>query len=332
MGVTFNFGQFFISGRTVIGDTLHEIGLKNDKLWVLTADTGAALKAFKKDCGDRFVDVGIAEQNVVGVAAGLALEGNIPVIMGMIPFLTMRACEQVRTDICYQNLPVRIIGTGGGLTSGGGSTHNAMEDIAIMRSLVNMTVISIGDPKMIRDILYASMDYPGPMFIRLAQGKSDQVIYEEGSVDYKIGKGIVAKEGTDVTIFAHGEMVMQALEAAFTLEKENISVRVIDMFTIKPLDEELVLKSVKETKKVVVLEDHLMSGGLASAIADLLIDKGVHPKAFKRLGIPQVYAGFGSGEELRAKYGYDTKATVEAVRAICRETSTSSLLKKKTIY
>ena len=152
MSDSFNFGALF-SGRDVIGSTLHEIGLKNDKIYVVTSDIGGALKEFKRDLPTHYIDTGIAEQSAAGVAAGLALEGNIPVIMGMIPFLTMRACEQVRTDICYQNLPVRIIGTGGGLTSGGGSTHNAMEDIAIMQSMVNMTVISIGDPNMIRDIL-----------------------------------------------------------------------------------------------------------------------------------------------------------------------------------
>ena len=318
MGVTINFDNLILSARTVIGDTLHEIGLKDERLWVLTPDVGASLKAFKRDCADRYVDVGIAEQNVVGTAAGLALEGNIPVVMGMIPFLTMRACEQVRTAVCYQNLPVRIIGTGGGLTSGGGSTHNAMEDISIMRSMVNMTVISIGDPNMIRDIFYAGMDYPGPIFIRLAQGKSDRVIYDPGTIRYEIGKGIVAKEGHDVTLFAHGEMVYQALEAASVMEQEGVSVRVVDMFTIKPLDEELTLRCVRETGRVVVLEDHLMTGGLASAIADLLADKGAYPKAFKRLGIPQVYAGFGSGEQLREKYGYDLKATIQALRDVCK--------------
>ena len=219
MGVTFNFGDMMLSSRSIIGDTLHEIGMKDSRLWVLTPDVGASITEFKKDCGERYVDVGIAEQNVVGIAAGLALEGNIPVIMGMIPFLTMRACEQVRTDVCYQNLPVRIIGTGGGLTSGGGSTHNAMEDVSIMRSMVNMTVVSIGDPNMIRDILYAGMDYPGPMFIRLAQGKRDLVLYEPDSMKYEIGKGILARDGGDVTLFAHGEMVAQSLEVAAELEK-----------------------------------------------------------------------------------------------------------------
>ena len=317
MGITMNFGDLILSSRTVVGDTLHEIGLKDERLWVLTPDTGAALSLFKKDCADRYVDVGIAEQNVVGVSAGLALEGNIPFIMGMIPFMTMRACEQVRTDVCYQNLPVRFIGTGGGLTSGGGSTHNAMEDISIMKSMVNMSVLSIGDPNMVRDVIYASLEHPGPMYIRLAQGKADKVIYEPGSVKFAIGKGEIAREGADATVFAHGEMVFQSLEAAAALEKEGLSVRVVDMYSIKPLDEELTCRCAEETKRIVVLEDHLMSGGLGSAIADCLMDRGVFPKAFRRLGIPQVYAGFGSGEDLRKKYGYDLAATVGAIREVC---------------
>ena len=153
MSKTTNF-SLRLSGRSVIGDTLHEIGAADSRLFVCTPDIGGALKSFRDDFPERYIDTGITEQNVIGLAAGLALEGNIPVVMGMIPFLSMRACEQVRTDVCYQNLPVRIIGTGGGLTSGGGSTHNAMEDISIMKTFVNMTVLSIGDPNLIRDALY----------------------------------------------------------------------------------------------------------------------------------------------------------------------------------
>ncbi len=313
MSESFNFGALF-SGRDVIGSTLHEIGLKNDKLYVVTSDIGGALKDFKRDLPSHYIDTGIAEQCAAGIAAGLALEGNIPVIMGMIPFLTMRACEQVRTDICYQNLPVRIIGTGGGLTSGGGSTHNAMEDIAIMQAMVNMTVISVGDPNMIRDILYLGMEYPGPMFIRLAQGKADHVLYQPGTRKFEIGKGTVARDGTDCTIFAHGEMVFQSLLAAQALEQENVSVRVVDMYSIKPLDGALVEQCVAETGNIIVLEDHLMYGGLASTISDYLMDHHIMPKSFKRLGIPQVYAGFGSGEEQRDKYGYGLSATVDAIR------------------
>ena len=228
MAGSFNFGEW-ISARSVIGDTLDEIGKTNEKLFVCTPDVGMNLKRFREHYPDRYLDVGIAEQNCVGVAAGLALEGNIPVIMGMLPFLSMRSCEQVRTAVCYQNLPVRIIGTGGGLTSGGGSTHNAMEDIAILKSMVNMTVLSIGDPNMIRDILHLSMDYAGPMYIRLAQGKKDRQLYEPGTIEYKIGGSVTARDGKDFTILAHGEMVGEALDVAEELAKEGIDVRVIDM-------------------------------------------------------------------------------------------------------
>jgi transketolase len=314
MADTLNFGMIF-SARSVIGDTALELGEKYDNFWVVTADVGQALGGFKKAYPDRFVDVGIAEQNCMGVAAGLALEGNIPLVMGMIPFMTMRACEQVRTAICYQNLPVRIIGTGGGLTSDGGSTHNAMEDLAIMRSLVNMTVLSIADPLMIKDILYLGMDYDGPMFIRLAQGKKDVVLYEPGTQTYGIGKGIVAKDGNDLTVFAHGEMVAQSLEVAKSLEAEGLSVRVVDMYSIKPFDEELVTKCTEETENIIVLEDHLTFGGLASAIADFYVDKGIRPKTFRRMGIPQVYAGFGSGPEQRQKYGYGAEALAAQIRS-----------------
>ena len=205
MKASFNFDAIFASGRDNTGRKLEELASRFDNVWVLTADTGGFLGQYKKDYGDRFVDVGIAEQNVMGTAAGLALAGNVCFVTGMIPFMTMRACEQVRTAICYQNLPVRLIGTGGGLTSGGGSTHNAMEDVALMRSLVNMTVISVADPNMIPDLLEESMTYPGPMYIRLAQGKKDRVIYEPGTAKYQIGKGLIVREGADVTIFAHGE-------------------------------------------------------------------------------------------------------------------------------
>jgi transketolase len=313
MKVTFNFGDF-LSARSVMSDTMVELGEQYDHVWGLTADTGGALKEFKTKFADRFIDVGVAEQNLAGIAAGLALEGNIPFIAGMIPFMTMRACEQNRTAICYQDLPVRFIGTGGGLTSGGGSTHNAMEDISIMKSLVNMTVLSIGDPNMVGDIMKLSMDYPHPLYIRLAQGKKDRMLYEPGTYEYKIGIGLTPRAGNDATIIAHGEMVFEALGAADTLAAEGVKVRVIDMYSIKPVDKDLIYQAVKETGNIVVLEDHLMEGGLASTVADVFADSGVYPKTFKRLGIPQVYAGFGSGEELHAKYGYDQTGTVAAIK------------------
>jgi transketolase len=307
------------SCRAVTAEVLHELGEKHDNVWAVTPDIGATLKEFKNDFPDRFVDVGIAEQNAIGISAGLALEGNIPFVVGMIPFLTMRACEQVRTAVCYQNLPVRIIGTGGGLTTGGGATHNAMEDIAITKSFVNMTVVSISEPNTLRCVLQSSMEYPGPIFVRLGQGRKDRVLYEPDALKCEIGKGIVARDGKDATIIAHGEMVAEALDAAETLNQQGIDAGVIDMFTIKPLDSDIILKAVRETGRILVLEDHLMLGGLASSIADVFAEAGVYPKAYRRLGIPQVYAGFGSCGDLRRKYGYDKDAAVSAVKEMMND-------------
>ncbi|MGO1769670.1 MAG: transketolase family protein [Microbacterium sp.] len=314
MPETFTFGEM-LSARSVIGETLAAEGETRDNLWVLTPDIGATLVEFRDRFPDRFVDVGLAEQVCVGIAAGLAYDGNIPVVSGMLPFLSMRALEQVRTDICYPNLPVKIIGTHGGLVGNGGSTHYAVEDLSLMASLTNMTVTSIGDPVMVGEVLRQSMDMQGPIYIRLAVGKKDRVLYAPGEHDIRIGKGIVAREGTDVTLFTHGTTVAQALDAAEELATEGVSVRVVDMWTLKPIDQELVLRSAEETGgRFVVLEDHLSYGGLATRIADVLADNGVHLSSFERLGIPQVYAGFGEDEQLRDKHGYGPAATVDALR------------------
>jgi transketolase len=314
MPVTFTFGEM-LSARSVIGTTLAELGETHDNLWVLTPDIGATLVEFRDKYPERFVDVGLAEQVCVGIAAGLAYDGNIPVVSGMLPFLSMRALEQIRTDVCYPNLPVKIIGTHGGLVGNGGSTHYAVEDLALMCALTNMTVTSIGDPMMVGEILRQSMSMHGPIYIRLAVGKKDMVLYEEGEHDIRIGKGIVARQGTDATIFTHGTVVSQALQAADELAKDGRSVRVVDMFTLKPIDADLIAQCAEETDgRFVVVEDHLAYGGLASRIADVVADQGIHLTAFERLGIPQVYAGFGDDEELRNKYGYGLSATIGATR------------------
>lgn len=316
MPVTFTFGEF-LGARSVIGTTLAELGEEHPNLWVITPDIGATLVEFRDKFPERFLDVGLAEQVSVGIAAGLAYDGNIPVVSGMLPFLSMRALEQVRTDVCYPNLPVKIIGTHGGLVGNGGSTHYAVEDLALMCALTNMTVTSIGDPLMVGEILRQSMSMEGPIYIRLAVGKKDKVLYEPGEHDIRIGKGIIAREGTDATIFTHGTVVAQALDAAVELEREGFSVRVVDMFTLKPIDEELIAQCAAETGgKFVILEDHLAYGGLASRVADVVADRGIHLTAFERLGIPQVYAGFGDDEELRDKHGYGLSATIAATRRV----------------
>ena len=284
---------------------------------MLTPDIGASLTEFREAFPERFIDVGLAEQACVGVAAGLAYDGNISVVSGMLPFLSMRALEQIRTDVCYPNLPVKIIGTHGGLVGNGGSTHYAVEDLALMTALTNMTVASIGDPLMVGEVLRKSMAMTGPLYVRLAVGKKDMVLYEEGEHDIQIGKGIVARDGTDATLFTHGTTVAQALTAAERLAEDGRSIRVVDMWTLKPVDQELIIRSAAETGgRFVVLEDHLAYGGLASIIADVVADQGIALTAFERLGIPQVYAGFGSDEELRDKHGYGLDATVAALRRV----------------
>ena len=315
MSKTFTFGEL-LSSRSICGDTLYELAEKHPNVWVLTADCGGNLVEYRRDFPDRFVDTGIAEQNAAGVAAGLAISGAVPFIMGMTPFLVMRALEQNRTDIGYQNLPVRLIGYGSGLTSGGGATHNIVEDVAFMRTIVNMAVVSAGDPAMVRDMLTASMDRDGPVYFRLTQGKSDKVIYEPGAAKFEFGKGIIAREGGDVSLIVHGGMLALAIDIADALKTEGVSVRVVDMCSIKPIDEEMLLRAAEETGNVVVWEDHLAYGGLASAVADVFADHCVAPKKFMRMGVPQVYAGFGGAPELYEKYGYDPKSVTQVIRGM----------------
>ena len=305
----------FNSGRTVVGDAIVELAKNDDRIWLLTPDIGWGCGDFKKAHPERFIDTGIAEQCVVGVSAGLALEGAVPFIIGMMPFMSMRALEQVRTDVCYPKLPVRIIANYSGLTGNGGSTHYAMEDMALFSSLVNMTVCAPADPNQLRQIILKSVDWDGPMAIRMDPGKNNAVLYPEDA-QFEIGRAYTAREGKDITIIACGEMVCEAIRISDTLGKEGISVRVIDMFTVKPLDREAVLKAAEETGRIVTWEDHLMNNGLSSAVSDVLTDNCVSLKSFKRFGIPQVYPGFGDSKELYHKYGYDGEAVTNYIKSL----------------
>lgn len=305
-----------LNTRSIIAQTLLDMADKNPNIWALTSDCGGNMNAFVEKHPDRFVDTGIAEQNAAGIAAGLALSGAIPFIVGMTPFVTMRCFEQNRSAISYQNLPVRIIGWVGGMASCGGSTHYAMEDISIMRSVANMKVFSISDPLMCIKLLQASTDISGPIFIRLTTAKSDPIIYAPGTQEFRIGKGIIAHEGTDAVLFVHGGLVQQAINLANELEDENIHIRVVDMWSIKPLDSDLVLNSVNEIGKVVVWEDHFTTGGLSSAIADCMIDANISANTFVRIGIPETYPGFGPYEDLLKKYHMDANSVKNVIRCM----------------
>lgn len=310
--------QFFkyaakISAREVYGKKLVEAGKKDERIVVLTADLMRSNKsiAFFEEFPERFYNIGIAEQNMMGIAAGLALEGKLPFVSTYSTFASMRACEQVRTDICYSNLPVKIIATHSGLTSQGGPTHFGQEDIAIMRSFANITVIVPGDPNQIGKVIDATLEMNGPVYIRIGRG-GEPVVYKE-DYEYKIGRSITINEGKDLTIMACGPIVYYAASAAEKLSEDGINARVIDMHTIKPLDRDAIIKAASETGAIITAEDHSRIGGLGTAVAEVIAEEGLSIK-FKRLGIPDVFASLGTPEELYHKYGYDTDGIIKAVK------------------
>jgi transketolase len=235
----------------------------------------------------------------------------------MLPFLSMRALEQVRTDVCYPNLPVKIIGTHGGLVGNGGSTHYAVEDLALMCALTNMTVTSIGDPLMVGEILRQSMTMTGPLYIRLAVGKKDKVLYEQGEHDIRIGKGIVAARAPTPRSSRTARLSRRRWMPPTSCERDGRSRSA--SWTCSPSSRSTrssSLSAPRDRRQVRRARGHLAYGGLASRVADVLADRGIHLAAFERLGIPQVYAGFGDDEELRDKHGYGLSATIAATRRV----------------
>ena len=306
-----------LSARDLYVDALVERAEVDENIIITGADvsTGGKLGEFKKKYPERFIEVGIAEANQVGISAGLALEGKTVYLQGFGPFLALRALDQVHTDIAYQNLPVRIINTHSGLTSGGGPTHYNLMDLGVMRILPNMVDIAPCDAKQCIKAIKATFDYPGPICIRVARG-AEPLVYTTEDYEFEVGKGIVALDGTDVTIIGTGSTVAFAVSAANGLAEEGISARVIDMHTIKPLDKELVIRCAKETGAIITAEDHLVDGGLGSAVAETLADAGVGIP-FRRLGIPNnEFPPLGDSYELYAHFGYDPKGIKKAVHEL----------------
>jgi transketolase len=304
------------AAREVYGKKLVDLGKKYDNIVVMTADLMRSdkIEEFKEAYPDRAFSVGIAEQNMVSIAAGLALTGKIVFCSTMAPFMTMRACEQVRTDVDYGNLKVRLIGSHSGLSSGSGPTHAGQEDIAIMRALPNMTVVAPGDPGQTAKVIEASIDWDGPVYIRIGRGGEPLVYKEDEPYDYQIGKSITVRDGKQATIFACGPMLYHANKAATLLADEGYDIRVVDMHTIKPIDKEAIARAAEETGNILVAEDHNVTGGLASAVADVIADLGLRVR-FRRVGIPDVYCCIGTAEDMYAKYGMD----FEGIRSVMRD-------------
>ncbi len=297
------------SQRDVFGRVLIELGKKNEKIVAVSPDVvlSTRLKEFAEAFPNRFYDTGIAEQATMGVVAGMATCGLIPFFVTFACFATMRDLEQVRTDLCYPKLNAKIIGSHAGLSTGSmGTTHHATEDIAIMRSLANMTVIVPSDPFQLYHAMHAVVDHDGPCYIRLIRGDGSPVLLYESieKCSFEIGKGNEIKPGNDFTIIACGNpMVQNSFLAAQALDKEGISVRVIDMSTVKPIDKHLVLKAATETKGIMTVEDHTIIGGLGGAVAELLSEE--RPTPMKRIGLPDIFSTIGPPEELWNRYEMD---------------------------
>ncbi|MDO9263466.1 MAG: transketolase C-terminal domain-containing protein [Desulfosalsimonadaceae bacterium] len=302
----------------IYGHVLCELGAQYPEIVGLTADLAKSTKIgiFGDKFPERFFNVGIAEQNLFGVAAGMAKAGLLPFVSTMAAFASMRACEQVRTDICYQNLNCKIIATHGGVSFGtAGSTHNGQEDVAIMRSFPNMTVIVPADGIETANAVRACVKHPGPVYIRVGRG-FEPTYYKDENYGFQIGKAHLIADGTDLTIICCGVTVLQAAEAARVLKEEDgLSVRVLNMHTIKPLDTEAVMKAVVDTRRIITLEDHNIIGGLGTAVADVIAASG-KGCAFEKVGIPDEFSLVGYPEDLYAHYKLDTNGIIDKVRAV----------------
>lgn len=301
-----------IATREAYGKTLLEL-VENKDIVVLDADLAGATKTamFKKACPERFFDMGIAEGDMMGTAAGLAVSGKIPFASTFAIFAAGRGFEQIRNSICYPNINVKIAATHAGVTVGeDGGSHQAIEDISLMRSLPNMVVLNPADAVEARQMVLAAAEYVGPMYLRFGRAATP-VIHDE-SYKFELGKGEVVKEGKDVSIIATGIMVAKALEAAETLKAEGIDAEVINISTIKPLDNELVLASAKKTGKVVTAEEHSIIGGLGSAVCELLAEE--YPVKVTRIGVKDVFGQSGTPAALLEHYGLTAADIVKACK------------------
>lgn len=297
--------------RAAYGHVLKTEVYKNPNVVVLEADLGNATKsnAFKEVAPERYFNMGISEQDLIGTAAGFAAAGKIPLASTFAVFATGRAFEQVRNSVCYPKLNVKICATHAGLTVGAdGGSHQAIEDISLMRTLPNMTVINPADAKEAEAAVLAAIDYQGPVYIRLGRAETKDI--HDDSYHFEWGKAEVLRQGSDVTIFATGIMTAKALDASETLAKQGVQAEVINVHTIKPLDEETVIASAKKTGKVVTAEEHSIIGGLGSAVAEVLARQCPTKQAF--VGVQDSFGESGSPNDLLEKYGLTTEAIVKA--------------------
>lgn len=302
--------------RESYGMALVELGKENDKVVVLDADLSKSTKTndFKNNFSDRFFNAGIAEQNLMGMAAGLANVGNIPFASTFAVFATGRAFEIIRNSICYPKMNVKIAATHAGITVGeDGGSHQSVEDIALMNSLPNMTVIVPADHREAMQATKAAANFNGPVYLRFGRCNTEDIF--DDNYKFEIGKGVQIREGNDITVIATGMMVQKAIEASKQLEAvSGLGVRVINMSTIKPIDKEIIIKAAKETKAIITAEEHSIIGGLGAMVSQVVCSEC--PTKVKMIGIQDTFGESGTPDQLMEKYGLTTKAIVEEIKSV----------------
>lgn len=299
--------------RQSYGEALLELGKENENVVVLDADLAEATKTgiFAKEFPNRFFDMGISEQDMISTAAGLSTCGKIPYASTFAVFAAGRAFDQIRNSVAYPKLNVKICATHSGITVGeDGATHQMIEDIALMRTMPNIKVMSTSDDTQTKWAVKEISKIDGPVYLRLSR-LNTPIIYDENQ-KFEFGKAIQTGEGTDACIFATGITVSEAIKAKEELEKQNINIRVVDFHTIKPIDEEIIIKNAKETKRLISIEDHNVIGGLGSAIAEVLTEK--YPVKLERMGINDCFGKSGKAEELMKYFKIDKQAIIEKIK------------------
>jgi len=304
--------------RNAFADAIYELAKENKKILALAGDVGAAVfDKLKNNCPSQMFNLGIAEANMITVAAGLASSGFIPFAYAIAPHLTMRAYEQIRNDVCLNNNNVKLVSVGAGLHySDHGPTHHAIEDFAILKVLPNMTIFSPCSPMEAKQATIAASKINGPVYIRIGRATDTKVDYE-----FKPGNGVEMKEGNDAAIIATGATVYDAYMAAKELEKEQgISIRVINIHTIKPLDKGIILKAARETKAILTVEEHHIEGGLGDSIASVILEDGSKQIKFKRMGIKDVFCSYcGSYEDIKERYGLTKENIINEMKNLLRK-------------
>jgi transketolase len=306
--------------RKVFNKRLVEIAEKDSRIHMVLADIGyGEIENFAEKFPERYCNVGVAEQNMTGVACGLAMEGNIAITYSIANFPTLRCLEQVRNDVCYHDANVKIVIIGGGVSYGAlGVSHHSTEDIAIMRALPNIVVVVPCDPKEAMAAVDEMISHQGPVYYRCGY-KNESDIHDD-EIEFRFGKAITVREGSDCSVIFCGPIGFEAKRAVQELENEGISCELISMHTIKPIDKDAIVATAQKTGKIITIEEHNLSSGLGSAVAEVLADSQLSCVKFKRMGFPDVYVHeVGSQEWLRGIYGLDCKGIADTIRAVCSE-------------